>query len=83
MPARLAKKGLIILDRDGVINRDSEVFVKSAAEWNPLPGSIAAIATLGQAGFTVTIASNQSGLARELFDRGALRPTMLTWRPCR
>jgi D-glycero-D-manno-heptose 1,7-bisphosphate phosphatase len=72
MPAHLAKKGLIILDRDGVINRDSEFFVKSAAEWIPLPGSIAAIAKLSRAGFTVTIASNQSGLARALFDRGAL-----------
>jgi len=72
MPARLAKKGLIILDRDGVINRDSEVFVKSAVEWIPLPGSIAAIAKLSRAGFTVTIASNQSGLARALFGRSAL-----------
>ena len=73
MPDRLSKRGLIILDRDGVINRDSEVFVKSAVEWIPLPGSIAAIAILSRAGFTVTIASNQSGLARGLFDRGALR----------
>ena len=72
MPGRLAKKGLIILDRDGVVNRESEVFVKSAVEWIPLPGSIAAIATLSQAGFTVAIASNQSGLARGLFDRDAL-----------
>ncbi len=72
MPGRLAKKGLIILDRDGVINRDSKTFVKSAAEWLPLPGSIAAIARLSRAGFTVTIASNQSGLARGLFDRAAL-----------
>jgi D-glycero-D-manno-heptose 1,7-bisphosphate phosphatase len=73
MPGHLAKKGLIILDRDGVINRDSETFVKSAAEWMPLPGSIAAIATLSGAGYTVTIASNQSGLARGLFDQDALR----------
>ncbi len=72
MPGRLAKRGLIILDRDGVINRDSELFVKSAVEWIPLPGSVAAIATLSRAGFTVTVASNQSGLARGLFDRNAL-----------
>ncbi|MDG2107957.1 MAG: D-glycero-beta-D-manno-heptose 1,7-bisphosphate 7-phosphatase [Woeseiaceae bacterium] len=63
---------LVILDRDGVINQDSDEFVKSADEWLPLPGSIAAIASLSTAGFIVTIASNQSGLARKLFDAEAL-----------
>lgn len=67
------KRGLIILDRDGVINRDSKAFVKSADEWLPLPGSIEAIATLSKSGYTVAVASNQSGLARGLFDRRALR----------
>jgi D-glycero-D-manno-heptose 1,7-bisphosphate phosphatase len=64
--------GLVILDRDGVINRDSPEFVKTADEWQPLPGSIDAIAKLSKAGFTVVVASNQSGLARGLFSRGAL-----------
>ena len=64
---------LIILDRDGVINRDSRDFVKNADEWVPLPGSIGAIAKLSRAGYTVAVASNQSGLARGLFDRNALR----------
>lgn len=64
--------GLVILDRDGVINRESSAFVKTPAEWVPLPGSIEAIARLSQAGFIVTIASNQSGLARGLLDRAAL-----------
>ncbi len=73
MAAALAPRGLVILDRDGVINRDSDAFVKSPAEWLPLPGSIDAIAVLSNAGFTVTVASNQSGLARGLFDRAALR----------
>ena len=72
MVRRLAKRGLIVLDRDGVINRDSPDFVKSAAEWVPLPGSIEAVAGLSCAGFTVAVASNQSGLARGLFDRRAL-----------
>jgi D-glycero-D-manno-heptose 1,7-bisphosphate phosphatase len=63
---------LIILDRDGVINQDSSEFVKSADEWIPLDGSIEAIARLSQAGFAVAVASNQSGLARGLFDAGAL-----------
>ena len=63
----------MILDRDGVINRDSRDYVKSNAEWLPLPGSIEAIAELSKAGYTVAVASNQSGLARGLLDRRALR----------
>jgi D-glycero-D-manno-heptose 1,7-bisphosphate phosphatase len=70
---RTLGRGLIILDRDGVINRDSRDFVKTADEWIPLPGSIEAIADLSRAGYTVTVASNQSGLARGLFDRNTLR----------
>jgi len=63
---------LIILDRDGVINRDSADFVKSPQEWVALPGSLAAIARLSRAGWRVVIATNQSGLARGLFDMMAL-----------
>jgi len=63
---------LIILDRDGVINRDSADFVKSPDEWVALPGSLAAISRLSRAGWRVVIASNQSGLARGLFDMDAL-----------
>ncbi len=59
---------LIILDRDGVINRDSNDYVKSADEWIPIDGSIEAIARLSQAGYTVAVATNQSGLGRGLFD---------------
>ena len=73
MAPGIADRGLVILDRDGVINRESDAFVKSADEWIPLPGSISAIAELDHAGFTVAVASNQSGLARGLFDRNALR----------
>jgi len=71
--AKLGTRGLIVLDRDGVINKDSAEFVKSTDEWLPLPGSIGAIARLSRAGYTVAVASNQSGLARGLFDRNALR----------
>jgi D-glycero-D-manno-heptose 1,7-bisphosphate phosphatase len=59
---------LVILDRDGVINQDTGSGVHSAAQWTPLPGSIAAIARLYKAGFTVVVATNQSGLARGYFD---------------
>ena len=73
MTARLAARGLLILDRDGVINQDSPKFVKNTDEWLPIPGSIEAIGKLSRAGYTVAVASNQSGLARGLFDRKALR----------
>lgn len=63
---------LIVLDRDGVINQDSDAFVKSSAEWIPIPGSLEAIARLTRAGWTVAVATNQSGLARGLFDATAL-----------
>ncbi|MBT9302660.1 D-glycero-beta-D-manno-heptose 1,7-bisphosphate 7-phosphatase [Pseudomonas sp. TAE6080] len=55
---------LLILDRDGVINYDSDAYIKSVEEWIPLPGSIEAIAQLSKAGWTVAIATNQSGIAR-------------------
>jgi len=59
---------LIILDRDGVINHDSDAYVKNPDEWLPLPGSLEAIARLHQAGWKIAVASNQSGLARGYFD---------------
>lgn len=59
---------LAILDRDGVINRDSGDYIRSADEWIPIEGSIDAIARLSNAGYTVVIATNQSGLARGYFD---------------
>lgn len=63
---------LAILDRDGVINADSTEFIKSADEWVPLPGSLDAIARLHRAGWRVFVATNQSGLARGLFNVDAL-----------
>ena len=58
----------VVLDRDGVINVDSDDFVKSAEEWQPLPGSLEAIAELNRYGFKVVVITNQSGVARGLFD---------------
>jgi D-glycero-D-manno-heptose 1,7-bisphosphate phosphatase len=59
---------LIILDRDGVINHDSDKFIKSPDEWIPIAGSLEAIARLNQAGYRVVVATNQSGIARGLFN---------------
>jgi len=63
---------LVILDRDGVINHDSDEFVKTPDEWLPIDGSIEAIARLSSAGFTVAVATNQSGIGRKIIDRPAL-----------
>jgi D-glycero-D-manno-heptose 1,7-bisphosphate phosphatase len=63
---------LVILDRDGVINEDSDDYIKSLDEWVPVPGSIAAIARLSRAGYKIGVATNQSGLARGYFDEIAL-----------
>ena len=63
---------LVILDRDGVINHDSDHFIKSPEEWRPLSGSIEAIAHLTQWGCRVVVATNQSGIGRGLFDMDTL-----------
>jgi D-glycero-D-manno-heptose 1,7-bisphosphate phosphatase len=63
---------LVILDRDGTINRASDEFVKSPEEWHPLPGALEAISRLNHAGFHVVLATNQSGLGRGLFDMATL-----------
>ena len=63
---------LIILDRDGVINFDSDRHIKNPDEWRPIPGSLEAIAKLTQAGYRVIVATNQSGVGRGLFDMATL-----------
>lgn len=63
---------LVILDRDGTINHDSDRYIKSPAEWRPIKGSIDAIARLSRAGYRVVVATNQSGIARGLFDTATL-----------
>ena len=63
---------LVILDRDGVINEDSDAYIKSPAEWRPLPGSLEAIARLTQAHYHIVVISNQSGISRGLFDLDTL-----------
>jgi D-glycero-D-manno-heptose 1,7-bisphosphate phosphatase len=63
---------LVILDRDGTINEDSDAYIKSVAEWRPIPGSLEAIARLSQAGYRLVVATNQSGIARGLFDTTTL-----------
>ena len=63
---------LIILDRDGVINYDSEQFIKSPDEWRPIPGSLEAIALLNRWGWRVVVASNQSAVGRGLIDMDTL-----------
>ncbi|WP_295584247.1 D-glycero-beta-D-manno-heptose 1,7-bisphosphate 7-phosphatase [uncultured Lamprocystis sp.] len=68
----MAVERFVAIDRDGVINEDSDEYIKSESEWNPIAGSIDGIARLTQAGFRIAIVTNQSGLARGLFDLSAL-----------
>jgi D-glycero-D-manno-heptose 1,7-bisphosphate phosphatase len=63
---------LVILDRDGTINHDSDSHIKSPEEWRPIDGSLEAIARLTQAGYRIVVATNQSGIARGLFDTSTL-----------
>ena len=60
----MTKMKLIILDRDGVINVDSDNYIRTVDEWIALPGSIEAIADLSKAGYSIAIATNQSGIGR-------------------
>lgn len=63
---------LVILDRDGVINVQLEKGVRSPEKWEPIPGSLEAIAKLNQAGYQIAVATNQSGIARGVLDLGTL-----------
>ena len=63
---------LVVLDRDGTINHDSDQYIKSPAEWKPIKGSVEAIARLAQAGWRVVVTTNQSGIGRGLFDMATL-----------
>ena len=62
---------LVVLDRDGVINLDSDRFIKAPDEWRPIPGSLEAIALLNQNGYRVAVATNQSGIGRGFLDMAA------------
>jgi D-glycero-D-manno-heptose 1,7-bisphosphate phosphatase len=63
---------LIILDRDGVINEDSDQYIKSPDEWRPIPGSLEAIARLNQWGYRVVVVTNQSGVGQGLYEMDTL-----------
>jgi D-glycero-D-manno-heptose 1,7-bisphosphate phosphatase len=72
MPQVKSQMKLVILDRDGTINHDRDDYVKSADEWLPLDGALEAIAKLNQAGYTIAVATNQSGIGRGLYNMAAL-----------
>ncbi len=67
MPPETPAPRIVVVDRDGVINRESPDFIRSPAEWQALPGSLEAIAQFNAAGYQVIVATNQSGVGRGLF----------------
>jgi D-glycero-D-manno-heptose 1,7-bisphosphate phosphatase len=67
-----ARRRLVVVDRDGVINEDSDDFIKSVAEWRPIAGSLEALAALHEAGWRVAVVTNQSGIGRGLYDESTL-----------
>jgi len=68
----MEQRRYVLMDRDGVINHDSEDFIKSPEEWRPIDGSLEAIALLNKHGYDIMVVTNQSGLARGLFDLSML-----------
>ncbi len=72
MYSAAASTPLVILDRDGVINEESDQYIKAPAEWHPIKGSLQAIARLNKAGYRVVVATNQEAISRGLFDATTL-----------
>ena len=68
----MPKQRYVLLDRDGVINHDSDEFIKSPEQWLPIEGSLEAIALFNAHGYRVIVVTNQSGIARGLFDEAML-----------
>lgn len=63
----MSQSKYVLLDRDGVINEDSDLYIKSAREWKPIQGSLEAIALLNKNGYKTVVITNQSGLYRGYF----------------
>ncbi len=66
------QQAYILIDRDGVINHDSDDYIKSAEEWHPIEGSLEAIALFNQQGYKVIVITNQSGISRGYYDQTTL-----------
>jgi len=60
----MASLSTVILDRDGVINFDSNDYILAPDQWIPVPGALEAIAHLNRLGIQVAVASNQSAVGR-------------------
>ena len=59
---------VLALDRDGVINFDSDNYILNKKNWHPIPGSLEAIKKAKSHGFMIAVVSNQSALGRKMLD---------------
>ncbi len=57
---------LVVLGRDGVINELADGPITSVAQWQPIDGSVEAIARLCQAGYHVVVVANLPAIGRGL-----------------
>ena len=68
---------LVILGRDGTLNRYRDDHVKAPEELDPLPGAMEAVARLNHAGWHTVLATNQAGIGRGLLDMASLNAVHL------
>ncbi len=63
----MSSKSITIgLDRDGTINRDLGTYVVHPDQFEPIPGSLEAVALIRQKGYNVVVITNQAGISKGL-----------------
>ena len=73
MPSRPLAIDHVILDRDGVLNRErADGWVTSIDEWEWEPGALDAVARLARSGVRISVVTNQSCIGRGVATRTAV-----------
>ena len=69
--SKLRRRPAVFLDRDGTLNADTG-YVHRIADFRWLPGAVKAVRRLNDSGYYVFMVTNQSGVARGIYDRTAV-----------